>query len=347
MTSTPQPATSQYIFSQWIAQLKQNRSVESAIEFFIKTAPVPILYFKHLPLDSWLVLEHIKKTETAKAHLNQHSICLRLYESDPSFHPMQLYTPEKIPLVHQTIIQQLEHTNYQCYPLVFNNNVTGFFACLSNTTTLSDRFFILDYYIKNFLWTHKWENESQIDEVTGCLNQKSFLQTLFREVSRARRLLLPVSLIILQADQLQLLESSYGTYQVDLFMKALSKSILRDIRSYDTVGMLSNNQLAIILPHTSERGAGMKAEKIRWTVQSSDFSKVFPTHDRLSVSLGLVEYPRTGRSADSMLRYALKALTFAARKCGGNIIAVASPASGFKPDFYVPDSRHHLIRDLT
>ena len=347
MTPTQQPTTSQSTFSQWISRLKQNHSVESAIEFFIKTAPTPILYFKHLPTKAWLILEHVKKTKTAKAHLNQNVVCLRLYESDSSFHPAKLYNPEKIPLVHQTIIQQFGQTNYQCYPLVFNNNVIGFFVYVSNTAILSDYFFTLDYYIKNFLWTQKWENENLIDEITGCLNQQSFLKTLFIEVSRARRLLLPVSLIVLQVDQLSLLESAYDNYQINLFIKALSKSILRDIRSYDTVGVLSNNQLAIILPHTSERGAGMKAEKIRWIVQSSDFSKVFPTHDRLSVSLGLVEYPRTGRSADSMLRYALKALDFAANKCGGNITAVASPATGFKPDFYVPDSRHHLIRDLT
>ena len=343
MTAALQPTT----FSQWISQLKHNHSVESAIEFFIKTATSPILYFKYLPSNAWLVLEHIKKTKEAKAHLNQKSVCLRLYESDPSFHPAKLYSPEKIPLVHQTVIQQFGQINYQCYPLVFNNHVIGFFVYVSNAAALFDRFFILNYYIKNFLWLQKWENESHTDEVTGCLNQKSFLKTLFIEVSRCRRLLLPVSLIALRVDQLSLLESAYDSYQINLFIKALSKSILRDVRSYDTVGVLSNNQLAIILPHTSERGAGMKAEKIRWVVQSSDFSKVFPTQDRLSVSLGLVEYPRTGRSADSMLRYALKALDFAAHKCGGNIIAVASPATGFKPDFYVPDSRHHLIRDLT
>lgn len=330
--------------SNWLNQLKQHSTIDSAIEFFIQTSPAPALYFRYLQTDSWLVLDYIKKN-LVKEIAPKKPICLRLYESYPSFHPSELHHPQKIPIVHQTITKELSQ-NYLCYPLVFNKSIIGILAYTAHDS-LSNRLLMLDYYIKNLLWIQKWEQSSQIDEVTGCFNQKFLLQILFKEISRSRRLLLPVSLIVLSIDQLPTLESTYGTDMVHFLLKALSKIIFKDARSYDTLGILPNQKLVIILPHTSERGASMKAEKIRWMIQSADFSKVFPAHNRLSLSLGVVEYPKASRSADALLRYANKALDFAAKDCEGNITAVASPAAGFKPDFIVPESRHHLLRDLT
>ena len=329
--------------SKWILQLQQQTTTESAIAFFIQTTGEPILYFKYLASQAWLVLEHTKNTAVSLYR----PICLRLYEMDGLFHPSHLYQPEKIPTLQETITRHLETSDYALHYLNFNHQIMGFFAYTSPSEELKNKFFILDYYIKNFLWEQKWKQESQTEEVTGCLNQKFFLKTLFTEVSRARRLLLPVSLIVLQVDQLAAVEAAYGDYPAKLFTKALARIILKDARQYDTLGVLNNHRLALILPHTSESGAAKKAEKIRWTLQSSDFSKVFPAHERLSVSLGLVEYPRAGRSADQLLRFASKALDFAMHKCGGNIIAEAVPASGFKPDFQVQKSRYSSIRDLT
>ena len=327
--------------SKWIRELKAQNSFSSSIELFIKTAGIPILYFEYQDSQSYLNLKHF-------CHLPQveESFCLRLHESDSSFDPSQLYKPKQISVFHSHVQNIFDGDEYQYFSLVFNKKVIGIFAYLSDSPFIRDKLFILSDYVKNFLWNKKWNQEGTIDELTGCFNEKYFLKQLFVEVSRARRIHLPLSLILLELDQFKELETHYGSYKPGVFMKTLAKHLIRDSRAYDIFGFWPVGRLGIILPHTSERGASMKAEKIRWSIHSSHFSKVFPHHGTLTLSLGLGEYPRVSRSADSLFRSTLKALSFAHKECGGNITTVATPAVGFKPDFSFSNAVNHL-RDLT
>lgn len=327
-------------FMAWVRELKKQNSFSSTIDFFVKTSDFPILYFEYQSPQAWLSLKHnhfISITEP---------LCFRLHESDASYEPTKLYNPKEILTFHSHIKQLLGTEEYQCFPLIFNQKVIGIFTWISNSLIIKDRFFILNNYIKDLLWREKWARENNRDELTGCLNGKSFLKQLFIEFSRARRLQLPLSLILIELDQMKTLESVYGTYKPEVFIKTLTTNLIRDSRAYDIFGFWpKEKRLGIILPHTAERGAGMKAEKIRWSVQSSNFSKVFPSHPRLTLSLALGEYPRVSRSADSLFRSTLKALSFAFGECGGNMTTVATPPVGFKPDFAISQDINHL-RDL-
>ena len=328
-------------FSKWIRELKKQNSFSASVEFFVKTANVPIVYFEYQDSRSCLNLKNF-------CHLSEveESLCLRLHESDSSFDPSQLYKPKQIPVFHSQVQNIFGVNEYQHFSLVFNKRVIGIFAYLSDSLFIKDKLFILSDHVKSFLWNRKWNQEGTVDELTGCFNEKYFLKQLFVEVSRARRIHLPLSLILLELDQFKELETHYGSYKPGVFMKTLAKHLIRDSRAYDIFGFWPVGRLGIILPHTSERGASRKAEKIRWSIHSAHFSKVFPDHGALTLSLGLGEYPRVNRSADSLFRSTLKALSFARKECGGNITTVATPAVGFKPDFSFSNTVNHL-RDLT
>lgn len=330
-------------FIEWIRELKKQNSFSAAIEFFIKTADYPVLYFEYQSTQDWLSLKHSCHTPIA----NQ-SLCFRLHESDASYEPTQLYNPKEIPLFHSQVQKLMGTNEYKCFPLVFNKKIIAIFTWVSDSLIVKDQLFILNNYVKDFLWKEKWEKENSRDELIGCLNGKFFLKELFVEFSRARRLQLPLSLILLKLDQLNILKSTYGIYKPEIFIKTLANNLITDSRAYDIFGFWpQEGHLGIILPHTTERGAGIKAEKIRWSVQSSDFSKVFPLHPRLTLSLALAEYPRVSRSADSLFRSTLKALSFALCECGGNMTTVATPTVGFKPDFSISQEEIHHLRDLT
>ena len=324
----------------WVRDLRKQNSFSTSVNFFVKKVNCPILYFEYQSSKAWLSLKQSSSLPVV------YPMCFRLHESDSSFNPTQLYEPKQIQVFHSQIQELFGTQEYQCFPLVFNKKVIAVFTYLSDSLLVKEQFFIFNNYVKHFLWREKWEKEHTLDESTGCLNQKSFLKKLFVEISRARRLHLPLSLLLLQLDQFETLKSVYGSYKVDVFIKSLADNLIKDSRAYDIFGTWSAGQLGIILPHTSERGAGMKSEKIRWSVQSSDFSKVFPSHGRLTLSLGLSEYPCVSRSADSLFRSTLKALSFAHGECGGNMTAVSTPAVGFKPDFPVQSTVNQL-RDLT
>ena len=360
--------------------LGARNSFAEAVEFFMSKIEVPMAYFEYQSDKACLVLKH-----TTPGMRAPEGLCIRLYESDPSFNPTFLYRPKQIPVFHseaQKLFEPLSPApgtatanattnttapDYECFPLVFNRQPVGVFVYsldsaskdsargtgdMTNTKTaienraIKDQLCVLSAHIKNFLWREKWERASPVDALTGCLNEKALLKRLFIEFSRARRLLLPLSLIVIELDQFKELESTYSSYEAGLFIKSLVNNLIKDSRTYDIFGALPEGRLAVVLPHTSERSAGMKAEKIRWSVQSADFSKVFASHGRLTLSLGLAEYPRVTRSAEALLQSALKALSFAREECCGNMTAVATPPVGFKPDFTVQNTLNHL-RDLT
>ncbi len=327
-------------FTKWVAALKKQNSFSTSIDYFVETANFPVLYFEYQDSKAWLSL---KKSSNLVV---EDFLCLRLPESGSVFDPIQLYKPKQIPIFHSHVQRLFGTQEYRCFPLIFNRRVVGVFAYLSDSVLVKDQLFVLNSYIKDFLWREKWERDGTMDDLTGCLNKKAFLKQLFIEISRARRLQLPLSLILLQLDQFETLESNYSSYKANIFIKSLVNNLIKDSRSYDLFGCWPTGQVGVILPHTSERGAGMKAEKIRWSVQSADFSKVFPSHTHLTLSLGLSEYPRASRSAESLFHSTLKALSFAGKECGGNMTAVATPPVGFKPDFSVQNTVNNL-RDLT
>ena len=327
--------------AQWTQELKKQNSASSALDFFIKTFSSPILYFEYESSKSWLQLKKSCNIST------EPELCFRLHESDFGFDPSELYSPKDIKVFHSKVQQIFRTQDYQSFSCVFNGKVKSIFTYLSQTKGDRLKFFILDIYLRNFFWSKKWEKANSLDESTGCLNQAYFLRRLFVEISRARRLKLPVSLILLELDQYQDLRSIYGRYKVGVFMQALIRNLIKDSRAYDIFGSMDEpGRVALILPHTSERAAGLKAESFRWSVEGADFSKVFPAKGRLSLSVALGEYPSVGRSADSLFQACLKALSFTQREGGGNLTAVATPPVGFKPDFLSPKDDSHL-RELT
>ncbi len=327
--------------SDWIRQLKEENSFHSSIEFFVKKANFPVLYLEYQEDKACL---HLKYENCLQSQNFQSA---PIYMSDPLFYSAKLYKSKALPVFHNRIQEWLGQKDYEIHIIAFNHQVISLFVYLPKSPFIKEQFFILNNHVKNFLWRKKWKDENQLDELTSYLNQKSFLKQLFIELSRARRLSLPVSLLLMEIDQFKTLQSIYGAHQTDLLMKALSKNLRMDTRTYDIMGAWPEGQLAMILPHTSERSAGTKAEKIRWMVRSSDFSEIFPSQHRLTISLGLAEYPKVSRSAESLFQSARKALLFAKETNEGNMTAVATSPKKFKPDFSVLNDPLNQLRDLT
>ena len=177
-------------------------------------------------------------------------------------------------------------------------------------------------------------------------DKTDFLRKLFVEISRARRLQLPVSLLVMRVDEIQKIQSLCGAEGTQALMGALSRYVLQDMRVYDILGSWPLGYMGLILPHTSMRAGGDRAEQIRSVTGSTDFSKVLSGCGSVSLSTGLSEYPKVGRSASSLFESTLKALSFAAHQGGGNMTAVVTPAKGFRPDFTVPRGGFGPLRDM-
>ena len=80
----------------------------------------------------------------------------------------------------------------------------------------------------------------------------------------------------------------------------------------------------------------LKAERLRRTIESADFSKILSQFPRFTVSLGVSEYPSLVRDAEELVQSADEAL-FQVRQVG-NRTCVAKAPEDLEPDFQVKET---------
>jgi GGDEF domain-containing protein len=88
----------------------------------------------------------------------------------------------------------------------------------------------------------------------------------------------------------------------------------------------------MVLPHCSKKGAALRAERVRRVIEGSSF---LDKGMKVSISLGVSEYPSLCDSAKTLDETAAKALAHIADK-GGNKICLYKAPESHKPEFEVP-----------
>lgn len=173
------------------------------------------------------------------------------------------------------------------------------------------------------------------DPVTDLLNRQTFIGRIDQEISRARRLNMPVSLCLIAVDPFEAIASEIGSEEAAVILRMVAKIIEKHSRVNDVLGRSGNDEIGILLPHTGKRGAAIKAERLRRILESADFSKVLPAFPKITVSIGVSEYPTLTRDADELLNSADEAL-FTIRKIG-NKTCLAQAPENHTPDFNVAE----------
>src|SRR5690606_2942788 len=132
----------------------------------------------------------------------------------------------------------------------------------------------------------KMQKTTMLDEETEVFAREFILKKIREEISRARRISKPVSLILLAVDRFQEFQLSYSAQEVGRLVKALAGLFVRNSRLNDLVGRIELDQFVIILPHTDKKGAAVKAERLRRMIENADFSKVLSKPFAVTVSVG-------------------------------------------------------------
>jgi diguanylate cyclase (GGDEF)-like protein len=171
------------------------------------------------------------------------------------------------------------------------------------------------------------------DPATDVYTRQIFLEKSVKEVSRARRTSLPVSLALISIDQYGQIVSKAGQEEAQTLLKMVARIFEKHSRVNDIIGRTGADEFGIILPHTGKQGALIKAERLRRIIESADFKKVLSAFPQITISLGVAEYPSMVRDAEELVQMADEAL-FQVRK-EGNKTCVAKAPEGFVADFEV------------
>jgi diguanylate cyclase (GGDEF)-like protein len=162
-----------------------------------------------------------------------------------------------------------------------------------------------------------------VDALTGIANRRHFDRALDREVRRARRESLPLSLIFLDLDEFKRFNDTYGHARGDEVLRLVAHTLDETFRrGGDLVARYGGEEFAVVLPGLDRRRAELYAERLRrriWRLaipyQASQIA------DRVTISGGVATVPPGHvTKPEDLLRAADKAL-YRAKCLGRNRIA--------------------------
>jgi len=101
-----------------------------------------------------------------------------------------------------------------------------------------------------------------MDPVTGLYTRGSAEQWLGREVARARRHNIPLSLVAFHLDDLTELNQSHGSTAGDLMLKEFANRLRKASRGTDFGVRLGSDDFLLILPECSLRDAKIVSDRL-------------------------------------------------------------------------------------
>jgi two-component system, cell cycle response regulator len=160
------------------------------------------------------------------------------------------------------------------------------------------------------------EQKDQLDQLTGVYSRSEMLSLFFRETDRAQRMKTPLSLLILGLDDVAWWTGRLGRTIGDELLCEVVSRIQRQLRSYDVLGRVANDEFMAVLPGCSPADATLLAERLRVDVFARAFSIA---HEAIQLSACFGIAPSNGRSPVVVLREARLAL-MKARETGPTAI---------------------------
>ncbi len=163
------------------------------------------------------------------------------------------------------------------------------------------------------------------DGLTGLWNVRHMRERLETEILRAARLQHPLSLLFLDVDHFKHYNDANGHQAGDEVLRILSRMMQQSFRTTDLCARYGGEEFCIVMPDTCVMDAMVKAEKFRAIVEKKPFLKEETQPlGRLSISIGVSEYPSHGSSVESLIEVADAAL-YEAKRPRNTVVCGTAP----------------------
>lgn len=122
---------------------------------------------------------------------------------------------------------------------------------------------VLRVAVRNVQLVEQLESTSAVDPLTGCLNRAYGFDTLSKELRRARRTQLPLTILMIDLDNFKLVNDEHGHVAGDRLLAAVGDALHKALRSSDIKCRYGGDEFLIVLPETSIDSAQHVVSNIR------------------------------------------------------------------------------------
>jgi len=140
------------------------------------------------------------------------------------------------------------------------------------------------------------------DPLTGLYNRRLFAESFEKELNRARRYGLPLSIVMLDLHRFKEVNDQYGHPRGDDVLRAVASTLQKALRTSDSAFRIGGDEFALLLPQTD----APQAIAISRRVETVFAEVLSPLQLGVPVTMdhGVSTYPQDGEQADQMVRVA-------------------------------------------
>ena len=166
----------------------------------------------------------------------------------------------------------------------------------------------------------KVKEQAITDGMTGLYNRRYFEEYLKKEVTRAKRINQPFSIIGIDLDFLKKINDKYGHAYGDLAIKSIAQVLMSNARSIDTAARMGGEEFNIILPGVTSEGAMVAAERIRKAIESTELEII----GHITASIGVATFLEHSDNIEDILELTDQAM-YLSKRNGRNQVTLAKP----------------------
>jgi two-component system, cell cycle response regulator len=155
------------------------------------------------------------------------------------------------------------------------------------------------------------------DSLTGLMNRGEALDTLDRELERARREQKPVAVILADIDHFKKINDTLGHLYGDEALKEITRRLRSKLRVYDAMGRYGGEEFLLILPGCNLASALERANQLREFVAREPVVSA-GTARPVTVSMGVAVSSGSGQVDPEALLGQADAGLYAAKEKGRN-----------------------------
>lgn len=165
-------------------------------------------------------------------------------------------------------------------------------------------------------------DEARRDPVTKVGNRRHWEECLLHEVDRAARARMPLSLLMLDVDNLKTLNDAGGHVAGDLALSIVGQVLNDTCRSRDVAARFGGDEFAVLLPRTRASEASVVAERIRSAILELRGAHPSPIDKLLTVSIGISDLDLIDEPNPFLLVDTADRALYAAKQAGRNRVEI-------------------------
>ncbi|OEU76844.1 MAG: hypothetical protein BA872_05840 [Desulfobacterales bacterium C00003060] len=158
------------------------------------------------------------------------------------------------------------------------------------------------------------------DGLTGLYNRRYFMENLGSELIRSKRYRSNPSLLLADIDHFKDINDRHGHVAGDMVLRHVGEVLNGMMRKSDVVARYGGEEFLILLPETSLSDACDFAERLRLTIEQTEFVVAPGCQVKITISIGVSQFPGEAvLDPKGLLELADKAL-YQAKSDGRNIV---------------------------